>query len=55
MQLSLLTLVNKGETTNFDYWHLGDGVGIFSNLIVLLIAGLSYQILNHSPEINQDD
>ena len=51
IRLSLLAiLVNKFDTTTFEYWHGGEGAGIFSNLIVFLIAALSYQILNYSSD-----
>ena len=51
----LAIIVNQGDTSGFKYWHEGDGVGIFSNLIVFLVAGLSYQILNYSPNSNRED
>lgn len=47
IRLSLLAiLLNKGDINNFNYWHTGGGASIFSNLIVFLIGGISYQILN---------
>ena len=50
----LAILVNQGNQASFEYWH-GEGAGIFSNLIVFLVAGLSYKILNYSPKVNYDD
>jgi len=48
IRLSLLAiLINRGDTANFDYWHTGGGAGIFSNIIVFTIGGLTYQILNN--------
>jgi len=38
--------LNKIDMSTFNYWHEGEGVNIFSNLIVFMITGLSYQILN---------
>ncbi len=53
IRLSLLALfVNHGNQASFEYWHGGEGAGIFSNLIVFLVAGLSYKILNYSPKVN---
>lgn len=47
IRLSLLAiLLDKGDTNNFNYWHTGGGAGIFSDLIVFLIGGISHQILN---------
>lgn len=55
IRLSLLAiLLNKGDMANFNYWHVGGGAGIFSNLIVLLIGGISYQILNKSSRHTQE-
>ena len=51
----LAIIVNQSDTSGFKYWHEGDGVGIFSNLIVFLVAGLSYQILNYSPKSTGED
>ena len=45
IRLSLLVIsVNKADTANFEYWHSGEGNGIISNLIVVVIAGLAYKI-----------
>ncbi len=50
IRLSVLAiLVNNGDRVNFDYWHTGGGAGIFSNIIVLLVGWICYQILNHTP------
>ncbi|PZO43747.1 MAG: hypothetical protein DCF19_03715 [Pseudanabaena frigida] len=55
IRLSLLAiLLNKGDIANFEYWHTGGGSGIFSNLIVFLIGGVSYQILNSSSKPIQE-
>ncbi|MEI6332298.1 MAG: archaeosortase/exosortase family protein, partial [Pseudanabaena sp. ELA645] len=51
----LAIILNQGDTSGFEYWHGGEGVGIFSNLIVFFGAGLSYQILNYSPKIDRQD
>ena len=49
IRLSLLAiLINNGDKANFNYWHTGGGAGIFSNIIVLFIGWLCYQILNHT-------
>ncbi len=51
IRLSLLAiLLNRGDIDSFNYWHTGGGAGIFSNLIVFLIGGISYKILNKSYE-----
>jgi len=51
----LAILLNQGDINNFNYWHVGGGAGIFSNLIVFLIGGISYQVLNKSSKYNQDE
>jgi cyanoexosortase A len=43
----LAILINKQDIPNFDYWHTGGGAGIFSNLIVFVIGGISYKLLNN--------
>lgn len=50
---SLAILLNNGDISNFNYWHVGGGAGIFSNLIVFLVGGIAYQILNNSDKSNQ--
>jgi exosortase/archaeosortase family protein len=51
IRLSLLAiLINRGDTANFDYWHTGGGAGIFSNIIVFTIGGITYQILNNESK-----
>ncbi len=51
IRLSLLAiLLNRGDLDSFNYWHTGGGAGIFSNLIVFLIGGISYKVLNNSYE-----
>lgn len=50
----LAILSNNGETASFDYWHTGEGAGIFSNLIIFLIAGISYQMLNYFSKQKQE-
>ncbi|MCA2775343.1 MAG: archaeosortase/exosortase family protein [Microcystis sp. M135S2] len=53
LRLSLLAiLLDRGDIDGFNYWHTGGGAGIFSNLIVFLIGGLSYKFLNKSYESN---
>jgi cyanoexosortase A len=54
IRLSWLAII-VSDASGFEYWHEGDGVGIFSNLIVFFVAGLSYQILNYSPKSNGKD
>ncbi len=50
IRLSVLAiLVNNRDMANFDYWHTGGGAGIFSNVIVLLVGWLCYQILKQTP------
>jgi len=51
LRLSLLAiLLDRGNIDSFNYWHTGGGAGIFSNLIVFLIGGISYKVLNSSHE-----
>jgi exosortase/archaeosortase family protein len=55
IRLSLLvTLVSKSDLANFEYWHKGSGASIFSNIIVFLIAGLAYKVLNYSSNLQQE-
>ncbi len=55
IRLSLLTiLLNKGNIAYFDYWHTGGGAGIFSNIIVFMVAGISYQILHSSSKSSEN-
>ncbi len=55
IRLSLLTiLLNKGDIAYFDYWHTGGGAGIFSNIIVFMVAGISYQILHSSSKSSEN-
>jgi cyanoexosortase A len=53
IRLSWLAIIVKQDEI-FKYWHHGDGVGIFSNLIVFLIGGLSYKILEYSAKTDQN-
>ncbi len=53
IRLSLLAIfINKGNTESFDYWHTGGGAGIFSNIIVFFIAGISYKVLHQSHQLD---
>ena len=55
IRLSLLTiLLNKGNIAYFEYWHTGGGAGIFSNIIVFMVAGISYQILHSSSKSSEN-
>lgn len=51
---SLVIFLDKGDLDSFKYWHEGGGAGIFSNIIVFLIGGISYQILNISSKSNPE-
>jgi cyanoexosortase A len=56
IRLSVLAIfIDKKDLVNFNYWHTGGGAGIFSNMIVFLIAGISYQIINHSSKSTQQE
>lgn len=46
----LAILINKQDIPNFDYWHTGGGAGIFSNIIVFVIGGISYKLLNNETK-----
>ncbi|OIP77442.1 MAG: hypothetical protein AUK48_03950 [Oscillatoriales cyanobacterium CG2_30_44_21] len=50
----LAILINKQDFPNFDYWHTGGGAGIFSNLIVFAIGGISYKLLNNEDQDIED-
>jgi len=50
---SLAILLNNGDINNFNYWHVGGGASIFSNLIVFFVGGIAYRILNNSDKSNQ--
>ncbi len=50
----LAILSNNGNMVSFNYWHTGEGAAIFSNLIIFLIAGISYQMLNHFSKYKQE-
>ena len=53
IRLSLLAIfVSNGNTDSFDYWHTGGGAGIFSNIIVFFIAGISYKVLHQNHQLN---
>jgi cyanoexosortase A len=54
IRLSWLAII-VSDTSGFKYWHEGDGVSVFSNLIVFLVVGLSYQILHYSPKNKGED
>lgn len=41
----LALLVNSGNDIGFEYWHSGGGAAIFSNIIVVLVGGMSYKLL----------
>jgi cyanoexosortase A len=51
----LAFIVNQKDVIGFEYWHEGAGVNVLSNFNLLCVAGLTYQILNYSPKINQED
>ncbi len=51
----LAILIDKRDLVNFNYWHTGGGAAVFSNIIVFLIAGISYQILSHSSKSTQQE
>jgi cyanoexosortase A len=54
VRLTLLAiLVDKSDLVNFEYWHKGSGVSLFSNIIVFLIAGIAYFILHYSSDSQQ--
>ena len=54
IRLSLLAIfISNGNIESFDYWHTGDGAGIFSNIIVFFIAGISYKVLNQSYQLEK--
>ncbi len=41
----LAVLVNNANNVSFNYWHSGGGAAIFSNIIVVLVGGISYKLL----------